>query len=610
MEVREKLIIQVNGFPKLPGVYLMRDSAGEVIYVGKAKDLRARVRTYFAGGDGRSQIEFLLKRVEALDKIVTENEEQAFILERDLISRYKPRYNIKLKDDKAFLSIRLDENAEWPRLELVRKVAGDGARYFGPYSFSYELKTLLEIIKRVIPLRTCTNTVFYNRQRPCLEYQIKRCAGPCCLALDKVLYRQWVQQAIAILEGKTTALEKQLEEQMERASEALRFEDAALLRDRLETLRSFKSGARLISSHGEDRDVVALYREERLLAVAVLLVRSGRVSDSINFAFSEVSISDGEVLESVLEQFYQSGREIPDEIVLPFEFENISFVRDALQKRRGERIEFSVPQRGIKARLLGLAELNAKQHFLAKYDSEARYMELAQTLAKKFVLRQIPRKIECVDISNFQGSDIVGAIVTFVDGVPEKSLYKKYKISVQDKADDFAAVFEVVTRRLERGQQENDLPDLLIIDGGPGQLAKALKARDELGVYLEIISLAKMRTESNVQSSAIEKVPERIYSEGVKEAVLLEDGAELTRFFQRIRDETHRFVITFHRKTRSKRVFSSKLDAIGGLGPDRKRRLLKEFGSVVAIGRAEAEQVAKAGRMPLSLAKKVLDALN
>jgi len=361
----------------------------------------------------------------------------------------------------------------------------------------------------------------------------------------------------------------------------------------------------MISHHGENRDVFAIYREERLVAVSVLLVRAGRVSDSESFSFSEVGISDEEIIESVLEQFYQTGRDVPEEIVLPFEIENQSFIEDALHRASGQKVEFSFPQRGVKARLLGLANLNAKQHFLAKFGAEERYMELAKGFSQSLRLKQIPRKIECVDISNLQGSDIVGAIVAFVDGMPEKSLYKKYKISVQDKADDFAAVFEVVSRRLVRGREENDLPDLLIIDGGPGQLAKALKARDELGSLVEIIALAKMRTESDVRSNKLDTKPERVYIENSAEPIKLEDSSPVTHFFQRVRDEAHRFVITFHRNTRSKRVFGSLLDTVSGLGPERKRRLFKEFGSIEAMRGVDLDALAKAGRMPRSLAEKV-----
>ena len=571
----------------------------------KPKNLKARTSSYFnKGGDGRAQVQFLIRRVRAIENIVTDSEEQAFVLERDLITKYKPRYNIRLKDDKAYLSVRIDENSAWPRLELVRKIEQDSARYFGPYTYSYELKTILEIIKRVVPLRTCTNTVFYNRQRPCLEYQIKRCAGPCCLDVDKDQYREWVKQAISILEGKTESLEKELEKMMQIASDDLRFEDAAIYRDRVEALKNAKKNQRMVSSGTEDRDAIAIYREERLATLSILQVRNGRVAHNKNFSFSNVEVSNEEILESAIEQFYKEDAEIPEELIIQFEIENIDFVKSLLKERRGRVVSFTVPKRGLKFRLLGLSEVNAKQHFLTKFNSEDRYIEIATALSKKVGLKQIPRRIECIDISNFQGSDIVGAVVVFFDGSADKSNYKRYRISNQDKPDDFASIYEVVSRRLKRAIENNEFPDLLIIDGGPGQLSMACKARDDLNLNLDIISLAKMRTDK--KSEKPDKKPERIYTEASSEAIVLEATTELTHFIQRVRDEAHRFVISYHRSSRKKRVFASVIDEVPGIGPERKRRLLNHFGSLKEIGQANDTQVAKVGRMSIILARKLI----
>lgn len=602
------LLKKIAAFPRQAGVYLMRDAAGEVIYVGKAKVLRERVRSYFSGQDERAQIAFLIRRVSDIETIVTGSEQQAFVLERDLIARYKPRYNIRLKDDKAFLSIRLDENAEWPRLELVRKIQDDGARYYGPYSFSHELRTLLEIIKRVIPLRTCPDTIFYNRQRPCLEHQIKRCAGPCCLPVEQAQYRRWVQQARAILEGRTEGLLIQLEADMQRASDELRFEDAAALRDRIETLRNVREGQQFVSSSGEDRDVFVLYREEQLVCISVLKVRHGRISDNSNFTFSDVVVSDEEILESVIGQFYEGGREIPDEVIMPLALSNLSLIKEALEARAGRKVDFQVPQRGVKARLIGLAQLNAKEHFLSTFDSDTRATELSRGLAKFLGLKQAPRKVECIDISNFQGSDTVGALVCFFDGRPLKEGYRKYLIAGAGKPDDFSAIREVVRRRLESGMADGDLPDLLIIDGGAGQLSSALQSRDELHLSLDIVALAKER--GSVAADEGLTRSERVFFEGKSEPQLLPQTGELLNFFKRIRDETHRFVITFHRARRTKRAVKSKLDAISGVGPERRARLLKVFGDLDRIASAAPEEVAKAGRMPLPLAQKILRVLN
>ncbi len=602
----ERLRRQVAHFPALPGVYLMRDDDQIVIYVGKAKDLKARVRTYFAGGDGRYQIEYLLQRVALVEMIVTQTEEQAFLLERDLITKYKPRYNIRLKDDRAYLSIRIDENAEWPRVELVRKIAQDGAKYFGPYAFSSELRNLLEVVKKVLPLRTCSNAVLYNRTRPCLEYQIKRCCAPCCIQVERSEYLQLVKQAIAILEGRSAATVKQIEERMELASNDLRFEEAASWRDRLELLRTFQAGHSLVSFRGENRDVFAIFREGTQAALCVLLVRGGRISDTKSFTLFDVRIEDDALLEASLQQFYEGGRDLPDEILVPNEFDNLSLMQAGFSARRGKGVVIVAPQRGSKARLLATAELNAKQAFLSSLTTESEWSQVSTKLATLVGLKQIPRRVECVDISNFQGSDIVGAAVVFFDGVADKSSYRKFIISQQGKPDDFAAIHEVVSRKLKRGLEEGNLPDLLVIDGGPGQLSMALLARDELKLSLDIVGLAKMRTASEFDATTIVRKPERLYLEGNDEPILLGEGDLVTRFLARMRDEVHRFVITFHRQKRAKRVFASALDSIAGLGPERRGRLLRHFGSVKAIGVAPAEEVAKVGRMPLPLAEKVI----
>lgn len=603
----EELKAEVGRYPKLPGVYIMRDQHGEVIYVGKALELRSRVRSYFGVGDGRFQIQYLMERVWSIDKVVTNTEDEAFILERDFIKRYKPRYNILLKDDKSYLSIRIDTDEEWPRLETVRRVQQDGALYFGPYASGLEIKNLLEVIKHVVPLRSCSNTVFYNRQRPCLEYQIKRCSGPCCLPVDREQYKDWVEEAIAILRGKTNGMVKVLEEKMEAASEELRFEEAAVLRDRIDVLQGYASGAKLVAvHHGESRDAFALYREGKCASICVLKVRFGRISDCEVFSFEDVGISDEELLESMLSQYYESGREVPEEVLLPYEFDNLKLVERVVQTRSELQVEFTVPKIGSKARLLRLAELNARQDFASRFDSATIYDKVSRELAKKFSLCQIPRRIECVDISNLQGSDIVGALVVFYDGVPEKKSYKKYKISSQGKPNDFASIFEVVTRRLQRGQEEDDLPDLLVIDGGAGQLESAVKARDALGITLEIISIAKMRVESNAKAKAIQTKPERVFTEGSSESIPLDPHNDVTQFLQRLRDEVHRFVISFHRKTRAKRSVGSLLDKIPGIGPEKKRRLFNTYGSIERMKEASPTELARSGRMPLLLAEKLL----
>jgi excinuclease ABC subunit C len=605
----ESLRRQVTLVAELPGVYLMKDEHGEVIYVGKAKDLRARVRTYFTGGDGRFQIGYLLSRVVSFETIVTQTEEQAFLLERDLITKYKPRYNIRLKDDRAYLSVRVDENAEWPRIELVRKRADDGARYFGPYAFSSELRNLLEVIKKVVPLRSCADTVLYNRQRPCLEYQIKRCAAPCCGKIEAADYRVLLKQAIGILEGKTSTMIKELSVKMESAATDLRFEEAAAWRDRVEVLQAYQSGYSLVSFRDEDRDVFGLVREGSSAVLCVIHVRGGRLADTKTFSLEDVGVSDEDLLESGIQQFYEGNREIPPEILTPKELENASLLEAGLSTKRGAKVSIHAPQRGSKARLISIAELNARHAFAGSYSNDTGWDTIAQGLASLSRLSQLPRRVECVDISNFQGSEVVGAVVVFFDGVPDKSSYRKYNISQQGKQDDFAAIYEVVYRRLKRGMEEGNLPDLLVIDGGAAQLAKAIEAKDDLRLSVDIISLAKMRTESAVNSTEVLRKPERVYLPYAHDPIELAEAAVVTRFLARLRDEVHRFVITFHRQKRSRRVFQSVMDTVSGVSPEHRNRLIRFYKSVDAIAQGEAEEVAKVGRMPLALARKLLERL-
>jgi excinuclease ABC subunit C len=602
----ELLRLQALNAPQAPGVYLMRDDSRAVLYVGKAKVLRERLKTYFTGGDGRYQIEYLIKRVTAFETIVTQSEEQAFLLERDLITKYKPRYNIRLKDDKSYLSIRIDERAEWPRLELVRRPENDGATYYGPYAFSGELRNLLEVIKKVIPLRSCSDAVLYNRQRPCLEFQIKRCCAPCCEPVSHEEYRELLKQAVAILQGKSSGTIKQLTSRMEAAAEALRFEEAAAWRDRIETLSNFQAGHSLVTFRGENRDVFGMVRDGDQAAVCVLLVRHGRISESKPFILHDLQVSDEELIEGVVQQYYEGGREIPCEVIVPRELENGSLIEAGLSAKRGGKVSVVFPQRGSKARLLSMAELNAQHAFSSSRTHESQWDIVAEGLREVLALRQAPRRVECVDISNFQGSDTVGAIVVFFDGVADKGSYRKYNLSHQDIPNDFASMYEVVSRRIKRGLEENNLPDLLVIDGGAGQLSMALQARDDLKAGVEIVALAKMRTESEVQSAQVQRKPERLYVPGRTEAILLDEGAPVTRFLSRIRDEVHRFVITFHRDKRAKRVFRTRLDDISGVSTEMRRRLLAHFKTVDAIEQAGADQVAKIGRMPLRLAERVL----
>lgn len=605
MSTLEDLQQSVKAYPTKAGVYVMKDFDNLIIYVGKAKNLRARVRSYFNGTDERYQIQYLLKKIQRIDYIITETEEEAFLLERDLIHKHKPRYNIRLKDDKAFLSVKINRNHPYPRLELVRQIIPEGSEYYGPFANTTALREVLDVINKVVPIRTCADTVFSNRTRPCLEYEIKRCSGPCCLEVDKIQYDAWLQEAVKILEGNIDPIIETLTKKMEIISEDLRFEEAAVLRDRIDILQQFKDRTGDSVSYDFTCDVFALYREEGLAVVSILKARDGKMSQVESYDLRDIVMTDQELLSAVIEQYYDQGKEVPAEIILPFELEGAAVLQGFLQKQTSRELLISAPQLGAKHRLVRICEINAKQQFNSKFFSEARFEQIANEMMVRFKLSQAPRTIECFDISNFQGSDIVGAHVAFQDGSPFYSGYRKFTISFQDKPNDFEAMHEAVTRRLTR---EDKVPDLIVIDGGKQQLRKACEARDAAGIKVDIISIAKLRVEKNSKRELSHK-PERIFIENADVPIPLEASDSVTHFLERMRNEVHRYVINYHRKKRAARVFKSVLDEISGVGPERKRRLLTHFGSIEAIAAAEIPDIARVGRMPASLAEKVKKSL-
>lgn len=631
-DLLEKLLLRVKATPELPGVYLMKDSLGEVIYVGKAISLKSRLRSYFNNTDTRAQIEHLLKRLFDIETIITEDERQALILEIDLIQKFKPRYNIRLKDDKAPLMVKVNFDSEWPRLELVRKKDDDLAKYFGPYPFRYELTALLDAIDRALPIRTCTDKIMKNRVRPCLQYQIKRCAAPCCLKVDKSEYVAWLEEAVSILDGNTDSVIEDLYKRISHASEQLRFEDAAILRDRLRILEKVKDTRSSVFYGDGDIDAFSIYREGNSVEVSILRAWNGKLSEGETFGFSDVSMPNEEILSSVLSQFYSTTKRVPDEILIPDEIEDISVFELYISEKFKKSIKIHVPQRGLKHRLMALSKINAKENFEARFSSDIKSERVLEALKDTLQLEQVPRLIECIDISHIQGTSTVGAVVCFKDAKPDKSRYRYFHLSQEGKPDDFASMNETVRRHLSRCMEEDTLCDLLVIDGGPPQIIQALKVRSELGLnYPAIIALAKKRTIKNNTNSilktsslnlpspkiipssksyAIKKKPERIYVEDSKEPLVLSSNSEVLKLLEQIRDETHRSAITFHRKTRARKQFKTPLDKVPGLGPKRKMTLLKEFGSIARIRSSSAEDIKNRAKIPERLAHLILKYLN
>jgi len=609
----ESIAEKLANLPSRPGVYLMRDKAGKVIYVGKAKDVRARVRVYFNNSDERSQIQFLLRKVEDIETLVTGNDKEALILENNLIKQYKPRYNIRLKDDKSYLSVKVTTQHPWPRIFATRKIVKDGNRYFGPFSSAVAARETIDIIEKHFLLRNCTDHNFRNRSRPCLQYQIKRCLAPCVLDVSQDAYREQVRQAMLFIEGKQQQLIDELRQRMQAKSAALEFEAAARIRDQIQAVEKTLEKQRMVSHWGADQDIFGLYREGGFIEVQVLLVRQGKLTENLSYSLQDLELPDEEIFGSLLTQFYQGQRFVPDEILLPMTLEDREAREEYLSDRKGKGVEIINPQRGDKRHLVQMAEENARHSFAERHDQERARETMLRELQTQLRLKRYPQRIECFDISMIHGANAVGSMVTFIDGEPEKNFYRHFRIKTIDEAsggDDFGMMLEVLKRRFSRGKEEADLPDLIVVDGGRGQLAMALTAMAELGIEgVDAVGLAKMRVQAAARSADIERLEERVFLPGQSNPVILKRNSNALFLLQRVRDEAHRFAITHHRKLRSKRTLYSALDRIPGVGGARKRALLRAFGSVKRIEQASLEELLKVPSMNEQVARDIMQAL-
>jgi excinuclease ABC subunit C len=592
MAVESMLDSRLALLPTSPGVYLFKDKTGEVIYVGKAKNLRARVRQYARGGDGRVQISFLLSQLADVEVLLTNSEKEALLLENTLIKQYWPRYNIRLKDDKSYWHVKVTVQELWPRLFLTRQVVKDGSKYLGPFHSSAAVQETLEIIRKVFPLRTCSDTVFRNRTRPCLEYQIKRCLGPCTLPVDPIDYQRQLKGALLLLEGKNNELVVQLTTRMYEAAETLHFEEAARLRDQLRAIEQTGERQQVATPLGNDQDIFGLYREGGFVEIEVLFVRGGKLVGNIGYSFDDNEFPDEEVLSELLTQFYQGDRFVPDEILLPTTIEDAPAREELLGERKSKKVTITRPQRGDKVRLVDMAQENARQSFIERRRGAEQKEKTLDHLHRALSLRNAPKRIECFDISNMQGNLAVGSMVVFDEGEPDKSRYRRFRIKTVEGADDFAMMYEVLTRRYRRALEEKDLPDLLMVDGGKGQLGVAVEVFRELGITeVDVIGLAKMRIERDPFVEEVERSAERVFLPGRKNPVVLKPNSTALFLLQRVRDEAHRFAITYHRQLRAKERLSSLLDSIPGVGPSRRKALLRHFGSLKRVRMATVEEL-------------------
>jgi excinuclease ABC subunit C len=628
----------LDELPPDPGCYLMKDRRGEVVYVGKAASLRSRVRQYFdAGGDDRIFVPLLEDLLGDIEVIVTRSEKEAVLLENELIKKHKPRFNVRLRDDKDFIVLRLDERHPYPRLEVrrAREKRVAGARYFGPYSSASSIRETLRVVNRHFQLRTCTDHVLEHRKRPCILYQIHRCPAPCVYDLPVEEYRQSVEDAVEFLEGRESELVERLRGRMDEAAAALRYEDAARLRDQLLAVERSLEKQRVLMADRADRDVLGLYREGPDLVVQVLSMRGGKLQDSRSHPFREQEFPDAEILSSFLSLYYEQNP-APDEILVPVEPSAAEALGDVLAERRGKRVRLLTPQRGAKADLLEVAARNAEQGFRTWHEKDERREKALAAIVRSLHLSRPPRWMECYDISTFQGALAVGSGVSMKDGEPDKDNYRRYKVKGVAGQDDFAMLHEVITRRLKRALGEGSFPDLLVIDGGKGQLNAALAAAKDLGIgtspvtgipgapYVEMVGLAKSRlvdpaalgtarvvgrrarrggrAEALADAaetgdagfvSELARSPERVFLPGRKDPVVLRQNSAELFLLARLRDEAHRFAITFHRKLRRERNFQSVLEEISGIGEGRKKALLRHFGSLRRVREAPVEAIAE-----------------
>jgi excinuclease ABC subunit C len=608
MDLEDKLAL----LPSQPGVYLMKNGAGTVLYVGKAKNLRSRVRSYFRrSGDGRYRMQFLIPNVEDIDFLVTDTEKEALILENTLIKEHKPRFNVNFRDDKSYVNLRLDPRERYPRLTVVRRPGRDGALYFGPYASSQSVRETLRTLSRIFPLRLCTDHVFNARTRPCLYHQIHRCSAPCVPGhVTDDDYRAIVEQTALFLRGRDEELLKMLYGQVHEASQSLRFEEAGRVYRRIRAIERTIERQKVTSAQDRDQDVFGFFREADEVEIQRLTIRGGKLLGGKSDLFTGQVSSDAEILESYVNQYYAEGHDIPEEVLLPFDLEGREGLADLLSERRGKRVGVLVPERGEKRGLVAMADKNAELSFRARREREHSQQAILQQVQERLHLRNLPRRIECFDMSNIQGTNPVGSMVVFTDGEPDKARYRKFQVKTVAGPDDFASMYEVLSRRYTRALEEDDLPDLIMVDGGKGQLNIAQAVLWELGIEgPDLISIAKSRLKPERGGEGKRRTDERFFLPGRKNPVIFPAQSPALFLLQRVRDEAHRFAVTYHKARRAKAAVHSALDDIAGVGPKRRRALLRHFGSVKAIAEASPEAIQAAGMVSRQLAETILQAV-
>ncbi|MEN6483805.1 MAG: excinuclease ABC subunit UvrC [Syntrophobacteraceae bacterium] len=597
-------------FPHLPGVYLFRDEEGVVLYVGKAVDLRKRVGSYFRNTSAISvKTRVLVSRAADLEFVVTSTEKEALLLEASLIKKHRPRYNVILRDDKNYPALRIDPNAPYPRLEVVRRFQKDGALYFGPYPSGYAVRETMKLLNQVFPLRQCKGLRLASRDRPCLNYSLGRCLGACAGKISQEDYRKMVEEVILFLQGKTDVLQQQLRQLMEEAAEVLDFERAAFYRDRLKGIEAMLEKQHIVSDRFLNQDILGIHHEPEGTELAVLFVRQGVLIGQKNFDLHDAQGEIHELLASFIQQYYDGGRYIPDEILVPVELEDRQVLEEWLTESRGKRVHLWPVKRGERRRLLELAERNALERFTSRRRFHERDQNILAGLQRLLKLPRLPQRMACVDISNIQGQHAVGSVVVFSDGQPDKQFYRHFRIDGKNEPDDPAMMAEVVERLLDSDPALVDRLDLFVLDGGKGQLSRIRHLFEEKGMTerLPLISIAKEREADRGEKGR--GLYEKIYIPGRKNPRFLSHYPDILHLLQRLRDEAHRFAITHYKSLHRQGLLLSALDQIPGIGPRRRQILLKHFGSIESLQNAGIREIGEVPGIPEGLAEKILDVL-
>jgi len=605
---------RLQAVPDSPGVYLFRDSKTQVIYVGKALRLRDRLRSYFTPGYAETaRVSELIRRATDFEFVTTANEVEALVLENNLIKNYRPRFNIRLKDDKNYLYLKLPVTEDFPRVHYSRRVLNDGAQYFGPYTSAQSLRSTVKSIRQLLPFRTCSDEIF-KQGKVCLDFHIKRCPGPCERRISSEDYKARINEVGLFMEGRSDLLVRELHDRMETSAARLDFENAARYRDQLHSIERIADRQKVLTRGRDDQDIVAYARSGNDVFVEVAYIRQGKMVGHDGHALDGAGdVSEPELLRGFMLQYYSSATHVPRTVILPGPVEEPELLTGWLTEKRGRPVELAVPQRGrLRALVTQLAETAAQEleqiRIQADYD-RSRTEPMLAALAEALDLESPPKRIECYDISNIQGDSAVGSMVVFEDGRPRNDHYRHFRIKFTPGPNDFAMLQEVLRRRLERlesaqRREEADIvgdrsftsrPDLILIDGGRGQLSAALEVTEAAGY-------------ADIPTFALAKEREEIFAPGRAEPIVQERNSPGMFLVQRIRDEAHRFAITHHRKVRSRKALTSPLDSVEGIGPARKRALLRHFGSVQAIREAPVDEIVKLG-IPERLAARLKETL-